>query len=92
MMIVVKQGGQQSMQHTERRILVRSYATGPVAGFAFLVRGSSRRITTMMAGRKARSTNIRVINRRNDCFDFCPVCFIKRKKQKQKALLGKSLT
>jgi hypothetical protein len=84
-MIVVKQGGQQSMQHTERRILVRSYATSPTAGLAFLVRGSSRRITTMMAGRKARSANIRVINRRNGCFDFCSVCFTK--KQKQKALL-----
>jgi len=41
----------------------------------------------MMAGREARSTNIRVINRRNGCFDFCPVCFTKKKKQKQKALL-----
>jgi hypothetical protein len=86
-MITVKQSGQQSTQHTERRILVRSYATGPAAGLAMLVRGSSRRITTMMAGREARSTNIRVINRRNGCFDFCPVCFTKKKKQKQKALL-----
>jgi len=91
-MIAVKQSGQKSMQHTERRILVRSYATGPAAGFASLVRGSSRRITTMMAGREARSTNIRVINRRNRCFDFCPVCFTRNKKQKKKALLGKSLT
>ncbi len=91
-MIVVKQSGQQSTQHTERRILVRSYATGSAAGLAMLVRGSSRRITTMMASREARSTNIRVINRRNRCFDFCPVCFTKKKKQKQKALLGKTLT
>jgi hypothetical protein len=30
-----------------------------------------------------------VINRRYDSFDFCSVCFIKKKKQKQKALLGK---
>ncbi len=88
-MISVKQSGQQSMQHTERRILVRSYATSPTAGLAFLVRGSSRRITIMMAGRKARSANIRVINCRYGCFDFCPVCFIKKKKQKQKTLLGK---
>jgi hypothetical protein len=87
-MIMVKQSGQQSTQHTERRILVGSYATSPEAGFAFLVRGSSRRITIMMAGRKARSANIRVINRRYGCFDFCPVCFIKKKKQKQKAFLG----
>jgi hypothetical protein len=86
-MITVKQSGQESIQHTERRILVRSYATSPAAGLAFLVRGSSRRITTMMAGRKARSANIRVINRRNGCFDFCLVCFTKKKKQKQKALL-----
>jgi hypothetical protein len=86
-MITVKQSGQQSTQHTERRILVRSYATGPAAGPAMLVRGSSRRITTMMAGREARSTNIRVINRRNGCFDFCSVRFTKKKKQKQKALL-----
>jgi hypothetical protein len=86
-MIAVKQSGQESTQHTERRILVRSYATGPAAGLAMLVRGSSRRITTMMAGRKARSANIRVINRRNCCFDFCPVCFTKKKKQKQEALL-----
>jgi hypothetical protein len=34
------------------------------AGFATLVRGSSRRITTILAGLKSRSTNIRVINRR----------------------------
>jgi hypothetical protein len=86
-MILVKQNGHESTQHTERRILVRSYATGPAAGFASLVRGSSRRITTMMAGREARSANIRVINRRNGCFDFCPVCFTEKKKQKQKALL-----
>jgi hypothetical protein len=33
-----------------------------------------------------------VINRRNRCFDFCLVCFTKKKKQKQKALLGKRLT
>ena len=79
-MNTVKQSGQGSTQHTERRILVGSYATGPAAGLAFLVRGSSRRITTMMAGREARSANIRVINRRNCCFDFCPVCFIKKQK------------
>jgi hypothetical protein len=38
----------------------RSIPTGP----AFLVRGSSRRITIMQAGSHARSANIRVINRR----------------------------
>ena len=77
-MNTVEQSRQGSKQHTERRILVRSYATGPVAGFAMLVRGSSRRITTMTAGRKARSANIRVINRRNGCFDYCPVCFTEK--------------
>ena len=86
-MIMVKQSGRESTRHTERRILVEPYATGPAAGLAFPVRGSSRRITTMMAGRNARSTNIRVINRRNGCFDFCPVCFTKNKKQKQEALI-----
>ena len=39
----------------------RSTPTGP----AFLVRGSSRRITIMQAGSDARSANIRVINRRS---------------------------
>ena len=38
----------------------RSISTGP----AFLVGGSSRRITIMQAGREARSANIKVINRR----------------------------
>jgi hypothetical protein len=40
----------------------RSTPTGP----ALLVRGSSRRITIMQAGRDARSANIRVINRRQE--------------------------
>jgi hypothetical protein len=44
----------------------------------------------MMTGRKVRSTNIRVINRRYACFDFCPVCFTNKQKQKQKELLGKA--
>ena len=79
-MITVKQSGQQSTRHTERRILVRSYATGPAAGLAMLVRGSSRRITTMMAGREARSANIRVINRRMSRLDCCLVCFTQKKK------------
>ncbi len=83
-MIMVKQSGQESIRHTERRILVEPYATGPGAGLAYPVRGSSRRITTMMARRKARSTNIRVINRRNGCFDFCSVCFTKRKNKSKK--------
>jgi hypothetical protein len=80
-MSTVKQNGQQSKRHTERRILVDSYATAPVARLAMLVRGSSRRITTMMAGREARSANIRVINRRMSLLDCCLVCFT----QKQKA-------
>lgn len=43
------QKGQRSKGHTERRILVHSYATGLWPRFATLVRGSSRRITTMKA-------------------------------------------
>ncbi len=35
-------------------------------GLASLVRGSSRRITIMLAGVRARSANIRVINRRQE--------------------------
>jgi hypothetical protein len=45
-----------------------------------LVRGSSRRITTMMAGREARSANIRVINRRMSLLDCCLVCFTEKEK------------
>ena len=52
-----------------------SYAPGLLAGPASLVRGSSRRITTMTAGREARSANIRVINRRHSRFDRRAVCF-----------------
>lgn len=48
------------------------YVAGPWPGSTNLVRGSSRRITTMMAS-SARSTNIRVINRRNERLDRCPV-------------------
>jgi len=80
-MNTVKQSGQRSMGHTERRILLGSYATGSWARPAFLVRGSSRRITTMTAGRKVRSANIRVINRRQSRLDRCLVCFIERKKR-----------
>ena len=40
----------------------RSTLTGP----AFIVRGSSRRITIMQAGSDARSANIRLINRRRE--------------------------
>ena len=58
---------------------MRSYATALAAGPALLVRGSSRRITTMMARREARSTNIRLINRRRSCFDRCLVCFTRNK-------------
>jgi hypothetical protein len=45
----MEQNGQRSQQHTERRILVASYATGLWPRFATLVRGSSRRIMTMKA-------------------------------------------
>jgi hypothetical protein len=45
----MEQKGQRSKQHTERRILVRFYATGLWPRFATVVRGSSRRITTMKA-------------------------------------------
>jgi len=76
----VEQSGRRSMWHTKRRILVGSYATGPSAQLATLVRGSSRRITTMMAGREARSTNIRLINRRQSRLDRCLLCFTERKK------------
>src|SRR6266508_4508535 len=41
----------------------------PMAECATLVRGSSRRITTMTAGLRARSANIRVINRRHSRLD-----------------------
>jgi hypothetical protein len=77
---MVKQTRQRSRRHTKRRILVHSYATGPAAGPAFLVRGSSRRIITMMAGHQARSTNIRLINRRQSRLDRCRVCLTGRKK------------
>lgn len=40
------------------------YAVGLRTEPALLVRGSSRRITIMLAGFHARSANIRVINRR----------------------------
>jgi len=46
----------------------------PLAERATLVRGSSRRITTMPAGFNARSANIRVINRRRSRFDRRLVC------------------
>jgi hypothetical protein len=45
----MEQNGQRSKQHTERRILVRFHATGLWPRFATVVRGSSRRITTMKA-------------------------------------------
>jgi hypothetical protein len=46
----MEQNGQRSKGHTERRILVSPYATGPWPRLATLVRGSSRRIMTMKAG------------------------------------------
>jgi hypothetical protein len=45
-----------------------------MAGPAKLVRGSSRRITTMMASPGTRSTNIRVINRRRLLPRLLPLC------------------
>ena len=47
-------------RHTNRRTLVVFYAAGLRAGSARLVRGSSRRMTTM----RSRPAYIRVINRR----------------------------
>ena len=47
-------------RHTNRRTLVAFYAAGLQAGPARLVRGSSRRMTTM----RSRPAYIRVINRR----------------------------
>ena len=47
-------------RRTNRRTLVAFYAAGLQAGPARLVRGSSRRMTTM----RSRPANIRVINRR----------------------------
>ena len=71
------QRGRRSRGHTERRTLVEFYATGPKARPAFLVRGSSRRITTMTAG-TPRSANIRVINRRKSRLDRCLGCHHQR--------------
>ena len=71
----MRQRGQRSRGHTERRTLVPLYATGRLARPAYLVRGSSRRITTMTAG-PARSANIRVINRRKSHLDCCLGCLI----------------
>jgi hypothetical protein len=45
----MEQYGQRSKRPTERRILVAAYATGFWPRLARLVRGSSRRITTMKA-------------------------------------------
>lgn len=47
----------------------RTLCDRPLAGPAILVRGSSRRIMTMTAGSRARSANIRLINRRQSRFD-----------------------
>lgn len=48
----MEQNGQRSQERTERRILADSYATGLWPRFATLVRGSSRRITTMTASQQ----------------------------------------
>ena len=52
-----------------------NYATGSYARPATLVRGSSRRITTMTAG-LSRSANIRLINRRTSRLGRCLLCFV----------------
>ena len=59
----MEQNGQRSQGHADRRILVGCYATGLWPRLATLVRGSSRRITIVKAS-PARSSDIRVINRR----------------------------
>jgi hypothetical protein len=58
---------------------VISYVTGLTARPTLLVRGSSRRITTMTAG-LSRSANIRVINRRNSPLRRCLPCFAERQR------------
>ena len=57
------------------------YVAGHQSGPTNLVRGSSRRITTMMAS-LARSTNIRVINRRKGRLDRCPVRLRRNRERK----------
>ena len=69
----MEQNGQRSKGHPERRILVLSLATGLWPRLALTVRGSSRRITIVKAS-PARSSNIRVINRRGSTIDRCPFC------------------
>ncbi len=70
----MQQSRQRLKWHTERRILVTFYAAGLRARLANLVRGSSRRITTMTAGHRARSANIRLINRRIRHLGLCLLC------------------
>jgi len=77
----MKSNRQRSKPHTERRILDTTMRKAK-AELAPLVRDSSRRITTMMAGSKTRSTNISVINRRYSCFDRCSFGFIEMPKAK----------
>jgi len=57
-------------RHTEWRTLDHFPCGGPTARPAHIVRGSSRRITTM----RFRPANIRVINRRDSSLDRCLVC------------------
>jgi hypothetical protein len=66
--------------NTARRILVFSMRQALWAQPALLVRGSSRRITIM----RFRPANIRVINRRVNCFDRRPHCFpLARERQRK---------
>jgi hypothetical protein len=69
-------------RHTEENPRALLSATGHRPRLAFLVRGSSRRITTM----RPRSANIRVINRRHSLLGDRPLgsaCHRLRRRQEQ---------
>src|SRR5580692_7102344 len=66
--------------NTERRVLVCSMRQGLWAQPAFLVRGSSRRITIM----RFRPANIRVINRRDNRLGRRPHCFPLAREEQRK--------
>lgn len=63
------------------------YVTGHSAGPTALVRGSSRRITTMTAG-LPRSANIRVINRRISSPGRCLRCFTREREKSHHSFDG----
>ncbi len=60
------------------------YAAGLRTEPAPLVRGSSRRITIM----RFRPANIRVINRRENCFDRDLHCLPRERRKKKKTVAG----